>query len=131
MGYTCEHTNPSKPSATNEDCQCPIDGLESRPRFSLHPYSTIISFETGVFYRSRRRIGLKVRCPPCNGRFRLNEFLRLHFLEADANQTTCHYKTCFSTVWEGSKFCQEHFLTWRPDMPDKDEMKVLIGYMAV
>lgn len=87
------------------------------------PHSAIISFETGVFYRVRVKdhIGLKSRCAPCNGRFRFNEFLRRNFLEKDAKQRFCGNKRCISTVWEGSKYCKKHFLSWTPDLLGQDE----------
>ncbi|KGO65779.1 Zinc finger, C2H2 [Penicillium italicum] len=94
------------------------------------PNSTVISFETGVFYRSGQHVGIKTRCAPCNGRFNFNEFLRRNFLEADANQTTCRRKSCFSAVWEGSKFCQKHFMVWTPTLHSEDAMGELRDLFA-
>lgn len=91
------------------------------------PRSAIISFETGAFYRvhASNHIGLKCRCAPCNGRFIFNEFLRRNFLERDAQQIFCSNQHCISTVWEGSKFCRKHFLTWKPGLPGEEERKEL------
>ncbi|KAJ5781652.1 uncharacterized protein N7518_010135 [Penicillium psychrosexuale] len=87
------------------------------------PNSTTITFQTGVFYRHHRakHIGLKCRCAPCNGRFVFNEFLRSNFLEADDKQTLCCHKSCFKLTWEGSRFCQKHFLAWTPELLVYDE----------
>jgi hypothetical protein len=42
-------------------------------------------------------------------------------LEADAGQTTCSNKSCFKSVWEGTKFCHDHFLLWTPDLLGEDK----------
>ncbi|KAK4865142.1 hypothetical protein LT330_001765 [Penicillium expansum] len=100
-----------------------VDGLVIGTQ--VCPHNAIISFETGTFYkdRLRDRVGLKARCAPCNGRFMFNEFLRVRFLEAGADQKTCHYKSCVGVLWEGSKLCQKHFLAWKPGLPGEDDMK--------
>ncbi|KXG53054.1 uncharacterized protein PGRI_001040 [Penicillium griseofulvum] len=55
------------------------------------PSSTIISFETGVFYKDgpTNHVGLRSRCVPCNGRFKFNEFLGSFSLKAADGDTAC------------------------------------------
>ncbi|KAJ6149227.1 hypothetical protein N7471_000426 [Penicillium samsonianum] len=101
-----------------------VDGLVQGTQVCSN--DAIISFETGVFYRDRSRdhIGLKCRCPSCNGRFMFNSFLRTHYLEAGASQRICSRQSCISTVWEGSKFCHRHFLAWTPDLLIDDKTAI-------
>lgn len=84
------------------------------------PHGVTLSLETGVFWKpsGQDKIYLKTRCGTCNGRFMFNEFLRTHFLERDAAQIQCSHNECFNPTWEGTKFCQDHFYCWRPDVLD-------------
>lgn len=87
------------------------------------PNSAIISFETGIsFYRERsiQHVGLRSRYTSCNARFKFNEYLRLHFLEADADHKTYRHKNCLGALWEGSKYCKKHFLPWTPDLGENE-----------
>ncbi|KAJ5972043.1 uncharacterized protein N7479_001961 [Penicillium vulpinum] len=79
--------------------------------------NTTITFDTGVFHRVRllNHIGLKTRCAPCDARFRFNEFLRNFLLGAEDGQQICSHESCINSVWEGSKFCKEHFRNLKID----------------
>ncbi|CAI7677214.1 unnamed protein product [Penicillium discolor] len=81
---------------------------------------------------SKKHIGLRSRYTPCNARFKFNEYLRLHFLEADADQKTCRHKNCLGALWEGSKYCKKHFLSWTPDLLGENEtaMKELRSFFV-
>ncbi|CAI7568068.1 unnamed protein product [Penicillium glandicola] len=105
----------------NLGLKCPgseriVNGLV--PGTEVCPDNTTVSFETGVFYRDRQRdhIGLKCRCSHCDARFNFKEFLRVNFLEAGANQETCSHGVCVGSLWEASRFCEKHFLLWKPEL---------------
>lgn len=41
----------------------------------------------------------------------------------NAKQRFCGNKHCINTVWEGSKYCKKHFLTWKPGLSGEEERK--------
>lgn len=53
-----------------------------------------------------------------------NEFLRTHYLEANADQKGCCNQSCVNLPWEGSKFCREHYLSWTPDLLGEDKIAI-------
>ncbi|KAJ5415954.1 Threonyl/alanyl tRNA synthetase SAD, partial [Penicillium sp. CMV-2018d] len=85
------------------------------------PNSAIISFETGVFYRQRsiQHIGLRSRRTSCTSRFKFNEYLRLHVLEADAGQKTCRHKNCLDAWYPESKIMAEVMMRMESDSKAK------------
>ena len=80
------------------------------------PAEATVTSEDGILYsdRTRRLIGVKIRCLECQMQHSYDLALANYCIKAKPDQKVCGIENCFDVLFRRTQLCQYHFSQWIP-----------------